>query len=84
LEIQGVPWNIWIRAGQSIPFTSGEEISKATVMLQAIKPKNSIFEYETAIKSDKLVLVVHGSADEITKAKDALKNMGHDVQVHSA
>ena len=27
-----------IHAGKSIPFTSGEKISKAIVMLQAIKP----------------------------------------------
>jgi hypothetical protein len=45
-------------------------------------PKNSIIEYETAIKSDKFVVVVHGSADELAKAKDILKNMGHEVQVH--
>jgi len=47
-------------------------------------PKDSILEYETAIKSDKFVLVVHGSADELAQAKDILKNMGHDVQEHSA
>jgi len=47
-------------------------------------PRDSILEYETAIKSDKFVLVFHGSADELAQAKDILKNMGHDVQEHSA
>ena len=47
-------------------------------------PRDSILEYETAIKSDKFVLVFHGSADELARAKDILKNMGHDVQEHSA
>ncbi len=47
-------------------------------------PKNSIIEYETAIKSDRFIVVVHGSAEELVKAKDVLVNMGHDVQVHSA
>jgi uncharacterized membrane protein len=47
-------------------------------------PKDSIIEYETAIKSDKFVVVVHGSGDELAKAKDILKNIGHEVQVHSA
>jgi hypothetical protein len=47
-------------------------------------PKDSILEYETAIKSEKFVVVVHGAADELAKAKDILKNIGHEVQVHSA
>jgi 3-hydroxyisobutyrate dehydrogenase-like beta-hydroxyacid dehydrogenase len=37
-----------------------------------------------AIKSEKFVVMVHGSADELAKAKDIFTNMGHDVQVHSA
>jgi uncharacterized membrane protein len=47
-------------------------------------PKDSILTYETAIKSDKFVLVVHGSPDELAQAKNTLKNIGHEVQVHSA
>lgn len=47
-------------------------------------PKDSIVKYETAIKSDKFVLVVHGVAEDLTKAQGILKNMGHNVEVHSA
>jgi hypothetical protein len=47
-------------------------------------PKDSVLRYETAIKSDKYVLVVHGSSDEVARAKDILKNIDHEVQVHSA
>ena len=47
-------------------------------------PKDSILRYETAVKSEKFVLVVHGSASELAKASDILKNMSHEVQVHSA
>ena len=47
-------------------------------------PKDSILKYETAVKSDRFVVVVHGSADELAKAKDIVTNMGHDVEVHSA
>ncbi|WP_350432310.1 general stress protein [Shewanella sp. H8] len=47
-------------------------------------PKDSIIKYETAIKSDKFLLVVHGSMDEITNAKSILKNIGHNLEVHSA
>ena len=35
-------------------------------------PKDSILKYETALKSDKFVLIAHGSMDEIMRAKDIL------------
>jgi uncharacterized membrane protein len=35
-------------------------------------PQNSILEYETAVKSDKFVLIVHGTAAEVAKAKEVL------------
>lgn len=47
-------------------------------------PKDSIINYESSIKADKFLLVVHGSGDELTTAKDILKNAGHDVTIHSS
>lgn len=47
-------------------------------------PKDSILIYETAVKSERFVVVVHGSADEVAKAREILVNMGHEVQVHAA
>jgi hypothetical protein len=41
-------------------------------------PKNSVVKYETSIKAGKFVLVAHGTADEVTKARDLLKNSGAD------
>jgi uncharacterized membrane protein len=35
-------------------------------------PKNSVLDYETAVKSDKFVLIVHGTAAEVAKAKEVL------------
>lgn len=35
-------------------------------------PKDSVVEYETAVKSDKFVLIVNGSASDVAKAKDVL------------
>lgn len=40
-------------------------------------PKNQILKYETALKADKFVLMVHGSADEVAKANSILH--GHRV-----
>ena len=36
-------------------------------------PKDSILQYETAIKAGKFVLIAHGSVDDITHAKEILK-----------
>jgi hypothetical protein len=39
-------------------------------------PKNSIVKYETSIKGGKFVLVAHGSAEEVAKAREILKTSG--------
>jgi len=39
-------------------------------------PKNSVVKYETSIKAGKFVLVGHGTAEEVAKARDILKNSG--------
>ena len=46
-------------------------------------PKDSIINYESSIKSDKFLLVVHGSGDDLAKAKDILKSTGHEMTIHS-
>ena len=35
-------------------------------------PKDSVLQYETALKAGKFVLIVHGSMDDTTKAKEIL------------
>jgi hypothetical protein len=35
-------------------------------------PKNSVVQYETEVKNGKLLLVVHGTADEVARARDLL------------
>ncbi|MHB1516212.1 MAG: general stress protein [Acidiferrobacteraceae bacterium] len=46
-------------------------------------PKDSIIKYDTSLKSDKFLLVVHGSGDDLAKAKDILKSAGHELTIHS-
>jgi len=36
-------------------------------------PQDSILRYETAVQADKFLLVVHGTTDEVMRAKDILK-----------
>ncbi|WP_435550629.1 general stress protein [Desulfobacterium sp. N47] len=45
-------------------------------------PKDSIISYESSVKSDKFLLVVHDSGGELAKAKDILKSTGNEVSVH--
>jgi hypothetical protein len=45
-------------------------------------PKDSILKYETALKTDKFVVVAHGSADEISRAKDILSDTDADSLEH--
>jgi uncharacterized membrane protein len=39
-------------------------------------PKDSIMQYETAVKSDKFLVIAHGTADEVAKAKSVLETTG--------
>jgi len=39
-------------------------------------PKNSILQYEAALKSDKFLVIAHGTADEVAKAKSILETTG--------
>ena len=36
-------------------------------------PKNSVLKYELALKSDNFLLLAHGTADEVAKAKDIMQ-----------
>ncbi len=39
-------------------------------------PKNSVVKYETSIKAGKFILIAHGTAAEVAKARDLLKTSG--------
>ncbi|HEX4006378.1 MAG TPA: DUF1269 domain-containing protein [Acidobacteriaceae bacterium] len=41
-------------------------------------PKNSVVQYEASIKAGKFVLVAHGTAAEVTNARNLLKTSGAD------
>ena len=48
-------------------------------------PKDSIIKYETAIKSDKYLVIAHGTADEVAKAKEILAPLEKiEIAVHHA
>ena len=46
-------------------------------------PKDSILKYETALKSDKFLVIAHGSAGDVAKAKSILESTSReDLAVH--
>ena len=48
-------------------------------------PKDSIVKYETAIKSDKFILLVHGTRDEVGRAKEIIDTSeATEVNTHIA
>src|SRR5208283_4126954 len=48
-------------------------------------PKNSVVEYESALKSDKFLLLAHGTTDEVAKAKDIMLTTNPvRIRVHTA
>src|SRR3984893_8445772 len=48
-------------------------------------PKDSILQYEVALKADKFLLIAHGAADELAKAKETIERTAPiEVNVHTS
>jgi len=48
-------------------------------------PKDSVVKYETSIKAGKFLLIAHGTADEVQKARGILQTSGAEqINVHQA
>src|SRR5580704_17845667 len=45
-------------------------------------PKDSVLEYEVALKTDRFLLMVHGTADQAAKAREILKGT-HPAKLHT-
>jgi len=47
-------------------------------------PKDSVINYETAIKAGKFVVIAHGTAEEVERARNILHSAGHpDVDMYA-
>ena len=48
-------------------------------------PKDSVVKYETALKSDKFLVLAHGTSEEVAKARDIMHSTNPDeVTMHAA
>lgn len=71
-----------VGALESAAVTGGLSVLGAGLYSLGI-PKDSIVKYETALKSDKFLVMAHGSADDVAKARAILAPTGsEDLEVH--
>jgi hypothetical protein len=59
-------------------------VAYTDVSNQKIIPKNSVINYETAIKGGKFAVIAHGATEEVVRAKNILHSAGHaGVEVYA-
>jgi hypothetical protein len=66
------PLVAWIIAGLEGAVVVGGVSAVGAGLVSIGIPKDSVLKYDVALKTDKFVLVVHGSAEAVDKAKDII------------
>ena len=69
-----------LASGLSTAIFTGSLTALGAALYSIGVPRNSIINYETAVKMDKYLLIVHGTPDEIKYASDILSK-GKEVEV---
>ena len=70
------PLVVWIVAALEGAAVTGGLSALGAALFSIGIPKNSILKYETEIKNGSLLLVAHGTADEVQRARDLLHQTG--------
>src|ERR1019366_4159645 len=73
------PLVAWIVAGLEGAVVVGGAGAIGGALASIGIPKDSIVEYETALKTDKFLLIVHGSPDAVAKAKEIIEGTIHSA-----
>ncbi len=71
------PLVAWIVAGLEGAAVVGGVSALGAGLVSIGIPKDSVLKYETALKTDKFLLIVHGSMDDVDKAKDIIGGTKH-------
>jgi uncharacterized membrane protein len=78
------PLVAWIVAGLEGAAVVGGVSALGAGLASIGIPKDSILKYEVALKTDKYLLVVHGTADEVLKARQVIAETKHvSHQLHA-
>ena len=74
----------WIIGALEGAVVVGSVSALAAALISIGIPQNTSLVYETALKSDKFLVIAHGTADEVAKAKSILNTAGAaQVDIHS-
>jgi hypothetical protein len=78
------PVAAWIVAGLEGALVVGGLSAIGAGLYSIGIPKDSILRYEVALKADKFLLIAHGSADEVARAKETIEQSSPvEVNVHA-
>jgi hypothetical protein len=73
----------WIANGVGGAVVAGGLSAVGAVLYSLGIPKDSILEYETALKADRFLLIAHGDADEVARARAILASTAPErLDVH--
>lgn len=79
----GGPLVSWILSTLETAVVTGGLTALGGALASIGIPKDSVIRYETALKADKFILIVHGSTQEVEKAKDILiQNKAEEANMH--
>jgi hypothetical protein len=74
----------WIVAGLEGAVVVGGVSAVGAGLVSIGIPKDSVLKYDVALKTDKFLLIVHGTPDAVDKAKDIIAGTEHSYYtVHS-
>lgn len=71
------PWVAWIVGGLEGAAVVGGVSAAGAGLVSIGIPKDSVLKYDVALKSDKFLLIVHGTPDAVDKAKDIIAGTRH-------
>ena len=80
----GGPLVSWILGALEMSVVTGGLTAVGGALASIGIPKDSVIRYETALKADKFVLIIHGTLKEVEDAKNILlTNKAEEANVHS-
>ncbi|MDO9104189.1 MAG: DUF1269 domain-containing protein [Methylovulum sp.] len=80
----GGPLVAWIVGALETAVVTGGLTALGGALASIGIPKDSIIQYETALKAHKFMLIVHGTVAEVEKAKDILmQSKAEEASVHA-
>ncbi|WP_263374544.1 general stress protein [Granulicella aggregans] len=71
------PFVAWIVAGLEGAVVVGGVSAIGAGLVSIGIPKDSVLEYEVALRTDKYLLIVHGSPDQVSRAKAIIEGTQH-------